>query len=580
MPRTIPRLYITLALAAASTLAVWLTPRVVFIQRAEAAPAAQVDKLEFSAGFYRVSEGDGDVTITVVRTGDASREVSVRYLAGETNIDAYGCIDAGLFASATPGQDYTPASGTLRFAVGETRKNFLVSIKEDAEIESRNPETVFLSLDFTPTPSPSDAECYGAAATLFIHDNDPTPSPTPTPVPNNQRKIAFGSNRDGNDEIYVMDEDGTGVRRVTNTLSADRQPSWSPDGTRLAFVSDREVRNGIHLMDADGTNVTRLAGIFGESPIWSPDGKRIAFTGSAQGFSYEIHVVNIDGTGLMNVSNNPQEDFAPAWSPDSKKLAYTSRRENGTFSVYVVNVDGSGLRRLVEGYSREPAWSPDGTRIAYVAQGDQMDTNIYLVNADGTGQKFLSGGRSFNNDVSPAWSSDGARIAFTSNRDNHYYEVYVMKSDGSGQTRLTNDVAHDTHPVWQPRSLVPPPPTPVLLTEQNTSWAVALDSVTQVAAPFTKSSPNFSTDGRTRVSLFAAGVASPSATDIAVEAEDATGKRYQLHVEHVAPLPGLDSMIQVIVRIPDGLDGLDYVWVSLTVRGTATNKAVITLRKE
>jgi TolB protein len=545
-----------------------------------AAPAAQLEaRFRFSADFYRVSEGDADVTITVMRTGDASREASVRYLADEIDIGAYGCIYAGLLASATPGEDYTRASGTLQFAAGETSKTLLVSVKDDAVIESRNPETVFLSLDFTPTPLPSDADCYGAAATLFIHDNDPMASPTPTPAPTNQRKIAFGSNRDGNDEIYVMDEDGTGIRRVTNSLSSDGQPSWSPDGTRLAFVSDREVRNGIHLMNADGTNVTRLAGIFGESPIWSPDGSRIAFTGSRQGFSYEIHVVNIDGSGLVNVSNNPQEDFAPAWSPDGKQLAFTSRRENGTFSVYVVNVDGSGLRRLVEGYSREPAWSPDGTRIAYVAQGEQMDTNIYVVNTDGTGKKFLSGGRAFNNDVSPSWSSDGARIAFVSNRDNQKYEIYVMNSDGSGQTRLTNDAAHDTLPVWQPRALAPPPKTPVLLTEPNTSWAVALDSVTQLAAPFTKSSSNFSTDGRTRVSLFAAGVASPLATDIVVEAEDAAGKRYQLPVEHVAPLPGVDSMIQVIVSIPDGLEGLDYVWVSLNVRGTATNKGVITLKK-
>jgi TolB protein len=560
---------------------VWFGSPAAFIPRAEAAPPIQLEsRFQFSADFYRVSEGDGDVTITVVRTGDASREASVRYLADEIDIGSYGCISAGLFASATPGEDYTQSSGTLRFAAGETSKTFLVSVKDDAVIESRNPETVFLSLDFTPTPLPTDAECYGASATLFIHDNDPMPSPTPTPAPTNKRKIAFGSNRDGNEEIYVMDEDGTAVRRVTNTLSSDGQPSWSPDGTRLAFVSDREVRNGIHLMNADGTNVTRLPGIFGESPIWSPDGTRIAFTGSRQGFSYEIHVVNLDGSGLVNVSNNPQEDFAPAWSPDGKQLAYTSRRENGTFSVYVVNVDGTGLRRLVEGYSREPAWSPDGTRIAYVAQGDQMDTNIYVVNTDGTGKKFLTGGRPFNNDVSPSWSSDGARIAFVSNRDNQKYEIYVMNSDGSGQTRLTNDIAHDTLPVWQPHALAPPSPTPVLLTEPNTSWAVALDSVTQVAAPFTKPSANFSTDGRIRVSLFAAGVASPSASDIVAEAEDAAGKRYQLAVEHVAPLPGVGSMIQVIVRIPVGLEALEYVWVNLNVRGTATNKAIITLKTQ
>jgi hypothetical protein len=70
-------------------------------------------------------------------------------------------------------------------------------------------------------------------------------------------------------------------------------------------------------------------------------------------------------------------------------------------------------------------------------------------------------------------------------------------------------------------------------------------------------------------------VVSPSADDIAVEAEDSAGRRYQLTVEHVAPVPGLDGIIQVIIRFPDGLDGHNYVWVNLNVRGTPTNKAVL-----
>ena len=440
----------------------------------------------------------------------------------------------------------------------------------------------FLSLDFSAEAPPSGTDCYGATATLYIHDNDSTSS-TPAPSPSNKRKIAFRSDRDGNSEIYVMDEDGTGVIRLTDTPAYDGYPSWSPDGTRLAFVSDRDVRNGIYLMNADGTNVTRLPGVIGENPIWSPDGKRIAFTGTRQGFSYEIYVVNIDGSGLLNVTNNPQEDFAPAWSPDGKRLAFTSRRDNGTYSVYVANADGTGARRIVEGYSREPAWSPDGTRIAYVAQGEQNDTNIYVVNADGTGKKFVSGGRAFTYDVSPAWSPDGARFAFITNRDRNpsSFEIYVMNADGSGQTRLTNDEAHDDSPVWQPQAASPPPSGPALLIMPNTIWAVALDSVTQVAEPFASvSASNFSSDRRTRVSLFASGVNSPSVADIVAEAEDSSGRRYQLTVEHVASVPGLDWMSQLIVRLPDGLESTDYVWVGLSVRGNPTNQAIINLQKK
>jgi Tol biopolymer transport system component len=572
VPRKITRSYTVSAVVAAAMLTVLLAPCAAFVPRAGAAtgPEQSDVRFGFSAGFYRVSEGDGGATITVVRSGNTGSEVSVEYLADGINLNASGCIYLAEIGSATPGVDYARASGTLRFAAGETSKTFSVSVTDDAEIESRQPETVFLSLDFSPERPPSDAICYGAAAMLLIHDNDPAPSPTPTPSPSNKRKIAFGSNRDGNDEIYVMDEDGTGVRRLTNTLAYDGQPSWSPDGTRLTFISDRDGRNGIYLMNSDGSNVNKLANLAGEDPVWSPNSARIAFTSGS-----DIYVVNIDGGAPLNVTHDPQEDFGPAWSPDGNRLAFTSRRDNGTFSVYVVNIDGTGIRRVVEGYSRDPAWSPDGTRIAYGAQGEQLGLNIYLVNADGTGKKFLSGDRAFTYDVSPAWSPDSARIAFASNRDGNF-EIYVMNADGTGQTRLTTDGAHDSSPVWQPQANAPPPSAPVLLTEPNTAWAVALDSVTQVAAPFGGlSSSNFSADGRTRVSLFAAGVISPSVDVISVEAEDSAGRRYQLPVEHVAPVAGLDGIIQVIVRLPDGLDGLNYVWVNLNVRGTPTNKAVL-----
>jgi len=584
MPRTITRRYTTAALAAVTVLTVWLGPRVDFVARAETATQSEV-RFDFSAASYRVSEGDGDATITVVRMGDTSREASVKYLAAEIEIDAEGCIYGAMLGSATPGVDYARTSGTLLFAPGETSKTFRVPITDDAEIESRHPESVFVSLDFSPAGPTSGSVCYGAARTLHIHDNDPATPPTPTPSPSNKRRIAFGSNREGNDEIYVMDEDGTGLRRVTNSLASDGNPSWSPDGTRLAFVSDRDGRNGIHLMNADGTNVTKLPGVAGETPVWSPDGASIAFTGLGQGqdFGTEIYVVSINGGSPVNVSKNPQEDFGPAWSPDGKHLAFASRRDNGTFSVYVANTDGTGIRRVVEGYSREPAWSPDGTRIAYVAQGEHNDTNIYVVNADGTGKKFLSGGRAFINDISPAWSADGARIVFASNRDGHQagYEIYVMNADGTGQTRITNNQAHDSLPTWQPQTAAPPASSPLLLIKPKTIWAIALDSVTQVADPFAKvSSSNFSSDRRTRVSLFASRVNSPSVTDIVAEAEDSSGRRYQLAVEHVAPVPGLDWMSQVIVRLPDELDGIDYVWVGLNVRGTPTNQAIINIQKK
>jgi len=71
-------------------------------------------------------------------------------------------------------------------------------------------------------------------------------------------QIAFVSNRDGNNEIYVMDADGTKARDVSNSPADDHAPAWSPDGTRIAFASDREESADIYMMNADGGNVIRL----------------------------------------------------------------------------------------------------------------------------------------------------------------------------------------------------------------------------------------------------------------------------------------------------------------------------------
>src|SRR5947209_96249 len=92
-------------------------------------------------------------------------------------------------------------------------------------------------------------------------------------------KIAFVSDRDGNQEIYAMNPDGTGSKNLTNNPSSDFDPAWSPDGTRLAFTSNRDGYNQIYVMAADGSGVTRLDnGGDGSNPTWSPDGTKIAFT--------------------------------------------------------------------------------------------------------------------------------------------------------------------------------------------------------------------------------------------------------------------------------------------------------------
>ncbi len=93
-----------------------------------------------------------------------------------------------------------------------------------------------------------------------------------TTPPLAQDKIAFGSDRDGNWEIYVMDADGSNATNLTNNSALDGYPVWSPDGTKIVFLSDRDDNVEIYVMDADGSNPTNLTNNPAEDhfPAWSP----------------------------------------------------------------------------------------------------------------------------------------------------------------------------------------------------------------------------------------------------------------------------------------------------------------------
>jgi TolB protein len=168
------------------------------------------------------------------------------------------------------------------------------------------------------------------------------------------------------------------LRNLTRNIGNDGSPVWSPSGRRVAFVSDREGNDEVYVMSVGGgnlRNLTRRAGDDG-APAWSPGGKRIAFVSGLRG-ERGVYVVDADGRRKRNVS--PGAAGAPAWSPDGRRIAFERRVSLGGgvvfFNVDVVHLDGSRELRLVEG--REPRWSPDGRTIAFVDNRE-----IYVVNAN------------------------------------------------------------------------------------------------------------------------------------------------------------------------------------------------------
>ena len=300
---------------------------------------------------------------------------------------------------------------------------------------------------------------------LSVSERARTPAPPAPAAAAANGPIAFASERDGNWEIYAMNADGSGVVRLTNNSTTDRQPSWSPDGRRIAFSSYRDGNWEIYAMNADGSNQTRLTrnSVNDWYPSWSPDGRRIAFSSQRDG-NWEIYAMNADGSGVSRLTNRPNNnDYYPRWSPDGGRIAFFSYHGSDNREIYAMNADGSGLSRLTNNSTHDltPSWSPDGRRIAFISNRSG-GWEIYAMNADGSGVVRLTNNSS--SDWNTSWSPDGRRIAFESQRDGNW-EIYAMNADGSNQTRLTRNSVNDWNASWGPSTArvgggVPAPRTP------------------------------------------------------------------------------------------------------------------------
>jgi TolB protein len=260
-------------------------------------------------------------------------------------------------------------------------------------------------------------------------------------------------------QLFVIRPDGSSERRIAaGTNQPFTDPAWAPDGRRLAFVwlDPQRFPTRLTVADADGRHrrvVTAAKGTPSSvelaDPAWAPDGRRLAFSLNVRG-TFEIFVVNTDGTGLRRFTRNGWNDADPAWSPDGRTILFgrsVGKGVGGPYFLFAMNADGTRQRRLLGFRSGEPAWSPDGSKIAFSSATSGLPA-VYVANSDGSGVQRLT--RSGSQDYGPAWSPDGRRIAFQSDRDGNF-ELYSMNADGSDQHRLTRSLRSEFNPSWQPR---------------------------------------------------------------------------------------------------------------------------------
>lgn len=157
-----------------------------------------------------------------------------------------------------------------------------------------------------------------------------------------QQKVVFTSDRTGNNDVYTMNVDGTGLVNLTNDPANDTYPSWSPDGSKIVFNSDRSGNPDLFTMSPDGTAVT-------------------------------------------NITNTPDPEFGMLWSPDGSKIFSGTQSQNGQFTTnFIMNADGSN--KFIIGTPGDNIsgvwWSPDSSKFLVYTFGPSSNPQISVFNSD------------------------------------------------------------------------------------------------------------------------------------------------------------------------------------------------------
>ncbi len=331
---------------------------------------------------------------------------------------------------------------------------------------------------------------------------------------------------DGQRDVFIVNPDGTGLHRLTDTSEAEYGLSWSPDGTHL--VTAQEPGNGAHppfeLVSIDVAtgaehvilrcdDPSRRCPNIG-SPEWSPDGRQIAMSSD-----FGTYVINADGTGLRQLtSDGPttyqgkparKYDGAPAWSPDGTKIAFArdfavtvEGGQNSTSEIYVMNSDGTAVHALTQlgdvtrGISGagSPRWSPGGSTIAFLSEsavgpktlgGPQI---VDVMSADGSDVHTLVSCRQLPSPCvsldSVTWSSDGRQLAFdtegppTNSSLMGPGKLFIVNADGTDATAILDlGSGGDASAAWQPVVSLATAPSPQPSTPARSGSSVSNGSI-------------------------------------------------------------------------------------------------------
>jgi TolB protein len=245
-------------------------------------------------------------------------------------------------------------------------------------------------------------------------------------------------------------------KQLTNHSEDDQNPLWSPDGKRILFTSKRTYGTfNLWIMNADGSGAKALTSLPDNDAVnlpgsaWCKSTDRIVFSSDQSG-SENIWTIKSDGTGLQQVSNTPYLDREPTWSPTCDRIAFQSSR-NGNWDIYVMNTNGSGVTRLTTDGADDwaPNWSPTSETILF--QSKRTGTwKLWTVQATGGAEVQLTTGNAEDTDCS--WSADGKQVVFSTDAGGSSGARIAILPLAQPKDVLivTSGEAYDGAPCWSP----------------------------------------------------------------------------------------------------------------------------------
>jgi Tol biopolymer transport system component len=330
-----------------------------------------------------------------------------------------------------------------KFPIGETAsgKYVIALIDADNEVSEINENNNNIPYLLPSSPSSGDTAVNLTSGSAF-DDQNPAFSP-------DGQNILFSSKRNGNGRnlnIWKMGVDGSNPIALTNDNDIDNVnmpgSSWNGTINRICYssASTENDNDKIWIMDPDGGNRLQLthSSAMDWEPTFSPDGAWIVFqsctTGNVNndaecvGGNWDIYKLQIQTGNIIQLTNDPSEDWEPNWSPAGNRIVFQANRD-GNWDIYTMNIDGTDQRNITNNPSEDtdPSWSPDGAEIVYSSNyGGLEEPEIFIIEADGASQPV----RITNNpayDGAPSFSPDGSRIAFESDRSGNL-DIWIVST--------------------------------------------------------------------------------------------------------------------------------------------------------